>query len=142
MKHKIQQSIIGGIVGTAAMTLIMFVAPMMGMPKMNPADMMSGMMGVPLAMGWLIHFIVGVIFALAYSFLLQALLSKLDNKVLKGTVFGFAVFVFAQIMMQLIGAMTDGIPKPTGNMMTLVIGSIIGHIVYGVVTVMFIKEEK
>ncbi len=142
MKRKIQQSVIGGIVGTAAMTLVMFVAPMMGMPKMNPAEMMSGMMGVPLAMGWLIHFMVGVVFAAAYSFLLQSLLVKLTNNVLKGLVFGIIIFVFAQITMQLLGAMMGVMPKPAGNLALVVMGSIIGHVVYGVVTVMFIKEEN
>jgi uncharacterized membrane protein YagU involved in acid resistance len=142
MTLKIQQSIIGGIVGTAAMTLVMFAAPMMGMPKMNPAEMMSGMMGVPLVMGWLIHFMIGIIFAFTYSLLLQSLLSKITNKLLKGLVFGIIIFVFAQIMMQFLGAMVGGMPKPKGNMMLVVMGSIIGHIVYGVVTVIFIKEKN
>ncbi|MBG0780957.1 MAG: hypothetical protein H0S84_01675 [Bacteroidales bacterium] len=43
------------------MTLIMMVGPMMGMPKMNPATMLSMMMGFPLIVGWIMHFMIGLI---------------------------------------------------------------------------------
>ena len=51
-----------------------------------------------------------------------------------------AVFIFAQVMMQIMGAIMGGMPTPQGSMLMMAIGSIIGHIVYGVVTVLFIKE--
>ena len=140
MKLKIQQSIIGGIVGTAAMTMIMFLAPSMGMPEMNPAEMLSGMMGFPVFMGWVAHFMIGVVFALAYVFFLSGLLKSINSKVLKGAIFGFSVFIFAQIMMAVMGAIMGGMPSPAGGMLMMMIGSIVGHIVYGIVTVLFIKD--
>ncbi len=39
MKSKIAQSVIAGLVATAVMTGFMFLAPMMGLPKLNPAEM-------------------------------------------------------------------------------------------------------
>ena len=63
MQTKIQQSVISGIVATIVMTLLMVLGGAMGMPKMNPPDMLSGMIGVPVAMGWAIHFMIGIIFA-------------------------------------------------------------------------------
>lgn len=140
MKSKIQQSIIGGIVGTAAMTMIMFVGPMMGMPKMNPAEMLSGMMGFPIFMGWFMHFLIGVVFALGYVFLLKNIFKNINSKILKGTIFGFAVFVFAQLMMAVMGAIMGGMSSPEGNMLLMAIGSIVGHIIFGIVTVLFIKD--
>lgn len=140
MKSKIQQSIIGGIVGTAAMTMIMFVGPMMGMPKMNPAEMLSGMMGFPIFMGWFMHFLIGVVFALGYVFLLKNIFKNINSKILKGTIFGFAVFVFAQLMMVVMGAIMGGMSSPEGNMLLMAIGSIVGHIIFGIVTVLFIKD--
>jgi len=140
MKSKIQQSVIGGIIGTAVMTMVMFVAPMMGMPKMNPAAMLSSMMGFPIIIGWIMHFMIGVIFALGYVFLLKNMLKKINSKVLKGAIFGFAVFIFAQVMMQIMGALMGGMPMPQGSMVLMAMGSIIGHIVFGIVTVLFIKE--
>ena len=51
-----------------------------------------------------------------------------------------SVFVFAQIMMLAMGAMFKSMPSPEGSMALMMLGSVIGHIVYGVVTVLFIKD--
>lgn len=123
------KSILGGIIGTAIMTMIMFVAPMMGMPKMSPPDMLSGMMGMPVIVGWMIHFMVGIVFALAYTFLFAPRV-KINNIYVKGAVFGFVAFVFAQIMMAMMGAMFP-MPQPEGSMLLIMMGSIMGHIVFG-----------
>ncbi len=69
MKSKIAQSIIAGLVATAVMTGVGLMGPFMGLPKMNPAEMLSGMMGVPVIVGYLMHFMIGVIFAAAYVYL-------------------------------------------------------------------------
>jgi len=142
MKTKIQQSILGGIVGTAVMTLIMLIGPMMGMPKMNSGEMLGGMMGMPVFVGWIIHFMIGIIFAMVYAFLFLKVLGKITSNVLKGAIFGFAVFVFAQIVMVLMGALMGGMPPPEGNMVMIIVGSIIGHIIYGIVVALFIPNKK
>lgn len=136
MKTKIQKSIIAGIVGTAVMTIVMFLAPMMGMPKMNPAAMLSAMMGVPILIGWIMHFMTGIIFALGYVFLLSNLVKKINSKVVKGAIFGIGVFIFAQVMMAIMEAVMGGMPAPQGNMLLMFIGSVMGHLVYGIVTVL------
>ena len=110
MTTKFSQGIIAGILGTAAMTMVMFLAPMMGMPKMNAAEMLSMMTGTPVATGWIMHFIIGIIFAMAYTFIFMDIVKRINNKVLKGLVFGLAVFVFAQIVMAIMGAMMGGMP--------------------------------
>jgi uncharacterized membrane protein YagU involved in acid resistance len=140
MKSKIQQSVVGGIIGTAVMTMVMFVAPMMGMPKMNPAAMLSAMMGMPIVIGWIMHFMIGVVFGLGYVFVFEKWVRKINNRVLKGAIFGFAVFIFAQVMMAVMGVIMGGMPSPEGNILLIMMGSIIGHVVYGVVTVQFIKN--
>ena len=129
MNTKISKSILGGIVGTMIMTIVMMIAPMMGMPKMSPPAMLAGMMNMPLGMGWIIHFIIGVMFAFAYTYLFAPKV-KIGNIFLKGAVFGFVVFVFAQIMMAIMGAMLP-MPKMEGSMMLMIIGSIMGHVIYG-----------
>ncbi len=127
--NNISKSILGGIIGTALMTMVMFIAPMMGMPKMSPPDMLAGMMGMPIIVGWLMHFMIGVIFALAYTNIFASSV-KIENIYLKGAVFGLAVFIFAQIAMVVMGAVMP-MPKPEGSMMMLLIGSLMGHIVFG-----------
>lgn len=124
-----KKSILAGIIGTAIMTMIMFVAPMIGMPKMSPPEMLSGMMGLPIIVGWMMHFMVGITFALAYTFLFAPRV-KIDNIYAKGAAFGFIVFIFAQIMMAMMGAMFP-MPQPEGSMLLIMMGSIMGHIVFG-----------
>ena len=136
MKSKISQSIIAGIVATAVMTGFMFLAPMMGLPKMNPAEMLSGMMGVPVIAGYLIHFMIGVIFAAAYVYLFNPKV-RIQSKLVKGILFGFAVFIFAQLMLFIIGKMMP-MPMPQDNMMLMMLGSLIGHLVYGIVVALVV----
>ena len=131
MNSKISKSVVGGIIGTAIMTLIMYVAPMMGMPKMSPPEMLAGMMGFPVMVGWIMHFMIGVMFALGYTFLFSKMVS-LDNLILKGSLFGVTVFVFAQIMMLVMGKMMGGMEQPEGSAILMMIGSIMGHIIYGI----------
>ena len=47
------RAVIAGLIGTAVMTLVgLFAAPMMGLPPMNPAEMLAGAMGGNLILGW------------------------------------------------------------------------------------------
>lgn len=139
MENQIKQSVFAGIAGTAVMTMVMFIAPFMGMPKMSPPDMLAGMMGLPLVMGWVMHFVIGIIFAAAYVYIFKKLLQNIQNKFLKGVIFGLAVFVFAQIMMALMSAIMPT-PSPEGSMIMLMMGSIIGHIIYGIVVALIAKD--
>ncbi len=141
MKTKISQAIIGGLVGTAAMTMVMFIAPMMGMPKMSPPAMLSMMMGLPLTIGWVFHFMIGIIFTLLYVLLLLPVLRKISSKVPKGIIFGFAAFIVAQIAIPVMGTMFGGTPSPEGNMILIAMGSIIGHLIFGVVAALFVTNE-
>ncbi len=136
MKSKIAQSIIAGLVATAVMTGFMFLAPMMGLPKMNPVEMLSGMMGVSLMIGYFMHFMIGIIFAAVYVYLFNPKV-HISSKLLKGVLFGFAVFVFAQVMMFIIGKMMP-MPMPQDNMMLMMLGSLIGHLVFGIVLALIV----
>ncbi len=139
MKNKIIKSLVAGIIATAAMTIIMYVAPFMGLPKMNPAEMLSSMMNIPQLLGWIMHFMIGIVFGIAYSFLLIKPFRKITNAITKGFIFGMIVFVFAQINMALMGMMLN-IPSIEGDMLLMMVGSIIGHVVFGIVISLLIKE--
>ena len=139
MKTKITQAVLAGIIATVAMTAVIFMGSLMGMPKMSPPSMLSAMMKVPAIVGWLMHFMIGIIYALAYIFLLFPLFKSIKSKALDGIIFGLAVFVFALIMMVIMGFLFHGIPMPQGNMMVVVAGAIFGHLVYGIVVSYTIK---
>ncbi|MCY7408823.1 MAG: hypothetical protein LH473_00990 [Chitinophagales bacterium] len=140
MANKITQPIIGGIVATVAFSLETIIAPFMGLPKMSPPEMLSTMMGVSIALGWIMHFMVGIIFAFAYAFLFIKVVKKVSNNILKGAIFGLAVFIIAQIFIAIIGLLMP-MPPMEGSMMLVIIGSFIAHIIFGIVVALFVKEQ-
>ncbi len=139
MTHTLKQSFIGGIIATMAMTAMMMIAPMMGMPKMSPPSMLAMMMGMPIAAGWLMHFMIGIIFALSYAFFFNRVLQQVQNPVVKGAIFGIIVFLFAQIMMALMGRVFS-MPPMEGNPGLMMMGSLVGHMVYGIVVSFVVKN--
>ena len=141
MTTKIKQALIGGIAGTAVMTMVMFISPMMGMPKMSPPHMLSMMMGLSIVVGWIMHFMIGIIFAMSYAFILINFLKKINNNILKGLIFGMLAFIFAQIAMAIMGAMMGGMPPMEENMILMMLGSIMGHVIFGIVVAQFVKVQ-
>lgn len=127
---KFSRSILAGIVGTVVISLFMVLGAMMGMPKMSPPDMLSKMLGISLAIGWVMHFMVGITFAVFYSYLF-APKAKISNIYLKGAIFGIAAFVVAQISLGILGAILP-MPPQEGSMVLVIIGSAMGHIVFGI----------
>ena len=126
--------ILSGIVATAVMTIMMMIAPYMGLPKMDIAGMLSGMTHTPRIVGWLMHFMIGTIFAFVYTKYFNAWLHKIDSNFLRGITYGFVVFIFAQIMMAIIMKIMPppDMPMPANqNMMLMMLGSLIGHLVFG-----------
>lgn len=143
MQNKIQQTVIAGIAATAVMTVVMFIGGTVGMPKMRPPDMLSAMMGIPVFVGWLLHFMVGTIFSAGYVFFLNSWLKKIHSKVLKGAIFGIAVFIIAQIAIPILESIfgKGSMPQPEGSMTLLVTGSIIEHVIYGITVAFMAKPE-
>ena len=126
MSIKIGQAVAGGVVGTAAMTAVgLWVAPLMGMPAMNPANMLAGQMGGSLAIGWIMHFMIGTILALIYSVVAPYLVGP---PALRGALYGVAPFLLAQIAVMPM----MGMPIFSGSM-TMAMGSLIGHLIYGAI---------
>lgn len=130
MENKIMRAALAGIIATAVMTAVGVMAPFMGLPKMNPAEMLSGMLGVSLALGYLMHFMIGIIFAATYVYWFNGI-TRIRSKFWKGMLFGFAVFIFAQIMLGIMGTILP-MPDMEGNMFMMLIGSLTGHLVFGV----------
>ncbi len=141
MSNKITLSLLGGIVATGVMTVVMIISPMMGMPKMSPPALLAMMMGVPIGIGWLMHFMIGIIFALSYAFFFINVVKKVNGNILKGAIFGISAFVFAQIAMAVMGAMFGGMPPMEGSMALVMIGSLMGQIIFGIVVALFVKEQ-
>lgn len=130
------RAVAAGIIGTAVMTVVgIWVAPLMGMPAMNPADMLAGAMGSGPALGWIAHFMIGVVLAVIYA----AVAARLPGPpVVRGALYGIAPFLVAQIVVMPM----MGMPLFSGSAV-MALGSLIGHLVYGgVVGVVYGPVER
>lgn len=124
MHVNVKKAIVAGAAGTAVMTVVStMVAPMMGMPKMNPAEMLAGQMGGNLALGWAAHFMIGVTLAAIYAVLSPSLPGP---SAVRGAVYGVAPWLLAQLAVMPM----MGMPLFSGSMM-MAGGSLFGHLIYG-----------
>jgi uncharacterized membrane protein YagU involved in acid resistance len=106
------------------MTVVgLYMAPMMGLPPMNPAVMLAGAMGGNLALGWMAHFMIGVTLAAGYALVGSALPGP---GFIRGALYGIAPFLMAQILVMPM----MGMPVFSGSA-ALAMGSLVGHLVYG-----------
>lgn len=133
MKPRLTQAVIGGLAGTILMTLMMYyVAPLMMSGPMDIATMLGDMMGMGSRMGMLVHFLLG---AVAFPALFSMVLwDKLPGGTgfMKGLVFGMALWLIAQaVVMPMAGAGMFSANHP--EQMMAILGSLIGHAVYGAV---------
>jgi uncharacterized membrane protein YagU involved in acid resistance len=124
MQRNIGRAVGGGIVGTLLMTAVgMWVAPMMGIPRMNPAEMLAGQMGGNVLVGWMAHLMIGGVLAVGYTFVV----SKLSGPpAARGAVYALAPW----LMQQIIVMPMMGMPVFSGSI-AMAMGSLIGHLIYG-----------
>ena len=126
MQRNWARAAMGGVAGTLVMTAVgVWVAPMMGIPRMNPAEMLAGPMGGSIALGWAAHLMIGVVLALGYAIVAPSLVGP---PAVRGAIYSIAPWLVAQIaVMPMMGA-----PVFSGSVV-LAMGSLLGHLVYGAV---------
>ncbi len=135
-------AIVAGLGGTVVISLLMAMAPRMGMPKMAIWEMLGTMFSKEgnLALGWIMHFMMGVVFAIIYAALWAVGIGSAT--LLSGVVFGVVHFLIAGLMMggmpMLHVGIKAGTVKAPGVLMLNtgvmgLMGGLIGHAVYGLV---------
>jgi hypothetical protein len=112
------------------MTMLMLTGPLMGMPDMNIGKMLSGVMGIPIAIGWLAHAMVGTGLAIIYAYAFSLKLPAAPW--LKGALFSFIPWLVKESMLSPMmgtGFFESGTPAP----LIMAMGGLMGHLVYGIV---------
>lgn len=135
-------AIVAGIVGTLSISMVMAMAPKMGMPKMDIVGMLGSMFNPEgsRGLGWTMHMMMGIIFAILYALGWQALGGV---GIGTGAIFGMVHWLIAGTMMGMMGVMHAGIKAGTvqspgilmfnnGGMMGFM-GGLVGHAIFGVV---------
>jgi uncharacterized membrane protein YagU involved in acid resistance len=116
-------------VATGVLSVLMVMKGAMGlMPELNPIGMISHMLGAPMPVGWAMHFMIGIVWGIAYALIARNLPG--GPVWVKGALFSVAPWLLMMIvMMPMAGAglfgMAHGMPAPV---MTLVL-----HLVFGAV---------
>ncbi|TCS54470.1 hypothetical protein EDD52_1338 [Primorskyibacter sedentarius] len=128
--NNIVKGMIAGFAGTVALSILMAMKSAMGvMPNLDIIKMLAGMVGAPIAVGWIVHFTIGTI---AWGGAFAVLNDHVpgDSEIKKGLVFGVAAWLAMMLaVMPMAGAgffgLNFGIMAPV---MTLVL-----HLVFGAV---------
>jgi uncharacterized membrane protein YagU involved in acid resistance len=137
MKNQLAIVVISGLAGSVAMSLGQGLLAMLGLPPLSPPDMMAQMVDKPLFAGWMMHLMIGIVFAIAYRYLLYQRLQRLRVPA-RGLLLGVAAFVGGQVGMGVMGLFLP-FPEQAGAPALIMIASIVGHVVYGL-TVVWIVE--
>ena len=126
MERNWTRAVAGGLLGTLVMTAIgLWVAPIMGLPRMNPADMLAGAMGGSTLLGWAGHLMIGAILALIYAVVAPRLPGPPP---VRGALYALAPWIAAMLVV------TPMMGMPAfGGAVAPAMGSLIGHLVYGAI---------
>jgi uncharacterized membrane protein YagU involved in acid resistance len=136
-------AVLAGLAGTVIFSMVLTPAPRMGMPKMDIVGTLSTMFGTQKRqMGWAMHFMMGILFALVYALLWSK--GILGPTVLGGIIFGTADWIIAGMIMGMLPLIHQGIRRgdvqapglwmTNNGGMPAFAGGLAGHLLFGIVT--------
>jgi len=135
-------AIVAGLAGTVVFTMVMVMAPKMGMPKMDIINILGSMFGKEnRSLGLMMHGMMGIVFGLIYAFLWSKGIQ--EPTWLGGLIFGSVQWLIVGVIMGMLPMVHMGIKAGTtsapgmwminnGGMMAFM-GGLVGHIVFGIV---------
>jgi hypothetical protein len=128
MQVNIARAALGGLVGTLAMTAMMYmVGPMMGL-HMDIAALLGSVLGGSWAAGLVLHLVNGtLIFPAIYAYALAGMLP--GSPAIKGAIWGIVLWVVAQVLVM--PMMGGGLFSSAMGGVMAAMGSLVGHLLYG-----------
>ena len=133
------QAFVGGSFAAAAMLVTMFVASKLGLPMMNPVNMLARMARSSDSTGWVLHFVLGVAIALPFALGGRDRI-KVASDHLAGALYGAIVFIGALLLMMVVRAV--GLADASESPLSMIIGGLVGHLIYGVVLGAFVRRSR
>ena len=126
--------IIAGLAGTVAMTILMYLAPLMGMPKLDIIAMLGTMFTsnktVSTIIGVMAHLMMGVVFAFIYVLLWSFGIGS--PTWLWGLIFGAVHGLVVYMIMPMINRMHPRSVEMEGGT-KMAVGMVMVHMLYGLV---------
>lgn len=117
-----------GLIATAVMTVVMLMAPLAGVPAINMPRVLGWSVGVPLAAGVVLNFVLGVLLALLFAVFLTRRFAA--HAWMNGALFGVAIWAFLMI----IGGPLIGwgvFASRTASPLDTILTSFLGHLAFG-----------
>ncbi len=143
IKMNALSAVIAGIVATTVFTMVLVMAPRMGMPKMDIVSLLGSMFSTKSnpVLGWTLHLMMGVVFALAYAFLWWLGFGAATWGI--GLIFGAIHWLIVGMVMGMIPMVHVGIKRgavqapglwmtKNGGAMAFM-GGLVGHAIFGAV---------
>jgi uncharacterized membrane protein YagU involved in acid resistance len=134
--------LIAGVIATAAMTAFTYMAPLMGF-EMKIPKMLAGTMGTPIIIGWLAHFMIGIILSFIYAAIFLPATKKTANYK-NGAIYGIFPWLLAQIMVMPMMMVLNGGSFISGlfsGSIMMAMASLIGHLLYGAILGLIYKPQ-
>ncbi|MBI3167828.1 MAG: hypothetical protein HYZ22_05080 [Chloroflexi bacterium] len=139
----ILSAVIAGVVASLVFSMVLAMAPKMGMPKMDIVSLLGSMFSAKsnLVLGWMMHLMMGVVFALIYAFLWSAGIGGATwvGGLIFGTVQSLVVgMIMGMIPMMHVGIKSGAVKAPglwmtnNGGAMAFM-GGLVGHMIFGAV---------
>ena len=138
-QHRFGQAIKAGLIAWVVFTVVLYMAPLMGVPKMDVPAMLGGMFGLnSVALGWVMHLMIGLVLALIYAYWFVDLVGGAPW--VRGLTFSLlpwlAMMVVIAPMLPVLNPMLAKMP-PGMFLLNMGImapmGSLIGHLIWGTV---------
>jgi hypothetical protein len=139
----ILSAVIAGVVASLVFSIVLAMAPRMGMPRMDIVSLLGSMFNAKSnqALGWMMHLMMGIVFALIYAFLWSSGISGATW--VGGLIFGAVQWLVVGMVMGMMPMMHVGIKsgavKAPGLWMTnngglmAFMGGLVGHMIFGTV---------
>lgn len=134
LNFSFKSAVIAGIAGTVVMTMFTYMAPLMGF-SMDIPKMLGSMFGDSIVIGWIMHFMIGIILAVTYGLIFYNKLS-LSNPFVKGAVFAILPWLMAQLIVMPMMSSMQGMGFAAGlfsGSVLIAMASLMGHLLYGAV---------
>lgn len=128
--NKLVSGMLAGLIATVVLSVLMVIKGMMGMmPDVNVIKMLAGQMNSSASMGWVAHFMIGVIgYGIIYAVLFA---NKTTNKNVQNgillAVIGWLLMMV--VLMPMMGAGLFGLQMPSGVMVP--VATFILHLIFG-----------
>jgi hypothetical protein len=133
--------LLAGVTATLIMTGFMMLAPIIGLPKMNAGEILGSMYGGNNVLGWIEHFVAGIVFAFIYAGFINHLL-PVENNLFRGAIYGVLLCILTDLVFVVISLMGVMSWDQKESMSLMVFDETLACLIYGTILGAFITQKE